>query len=662
MTSSPVTVNTTIDLLAAYRQMLTIRRFEEKAVALRNEDRLVGSIHPCGGQEAVPTGALSAIEDEDRVIATYRGHGWAIACGIPLFELFAELAGSELGINRGRAGSAYLSDPSRRFLGENSIVGAGLPVANGVAMAAKLQSTERIVVVTFGEGATSQGAAHEALVMAAARKLPVVFVCENNAWSEMTPISAITSASLTARVSGYGIRAATVDGNDPGAVATAVAEAAASARRGEGPTFLECETVRMMAHYHADVEHYRGAAEREASFAADPLPRLRQVLLDSQLSSNEHLVGVEEEVARDVHEAAERALHAPSADASTALLHVSADAPPPSTPSEIGEATELTVAGAINEALRRELADRPEVLLFGEDVAVPGGVFGVTRRLLREFGPERVFDTPIAESAILGAAVGAAQEGLRPIVEVMYSDFLLVALDQLVNQAANVRYLHSGARSAPMVVRCQQGATPGSCAQHSQSLEALLAHIPGLKVGLSSNPHDAYMMLRAAVADPDPTIVIESRAIYQQSGDVFLDAPVEAVRGAKVHRHGEDVVIISWGRMVSEAIAAAEDVSGSGIDAAVVDLRWLRPLDVETITEWAAKCRRVVVAHEANRTGGFGAEVAAVINETTFDRLHGPVRRVATPDVRMPAAASLQEALVPSRVAIASVVREIAGG
>ena len=184
----------------------------------------------------------------------------------------------------------------------------------------------------------------------------------------------------------------------------------------------------------------------------------------------------------------------------------------------------MTVAAALNEALRRELAENPEVILFGEDVAIPGGVFGVTRRLHKEFGGDRVFDTPIAESAILGAALGAAQEGFRPIVEIMYSDFLLVALDQLVNQAANVRYLHSGRRSAPMVVRCQQGATPGSCAQHSQSLEALLAHIPGLKVGMASNPHDAYAMLRAAVHDPDPVVVIESRALYAVEGPVYLDA------------------------------------------------------------------------------------------------------------------------------------------
>jgi len=644
--------------------MLTIRRFEERVLELRMTDEIAGSVHLCGGQEAIPVGALAALEPEDRVIATYRGHGWALACEIPLVTMFAEILGRASGTNEGRGGSAYLSSPEHRFLGENSIVGAGLPIANGVALAAQLSSSGNVVVVSFGDGATSQGATHEGLVMAVARRLPVVFVCENNDWSEMTPISAIAPLrDLAERAPGYGMPGETVDGTDPQSVAEAIGAAAERARGGGGPTFVECKTVRLMAHYHADIEHYRDPTEREAATLRDPLPHLRQRLLEGGLADEPSLVGLERAVADDVLDASERALAEPQPDPAAARTHVTFPSWPgvaAQSPAAAGDATTLTVAAALNEALRRELAENPEVILFGEDIAIPGGVFGITRRLHGEFGGDRVFDTPIAEAAILGAAIGAAQEGFRPIVEIMYADFMLVALDQLVNQAANVRYLSSGRRSAPMVVRCQQGATPGSCAQHSQSLEALLAHIPGLKVGMASNAHDAYAMLRAAVHDPDPVVVIESRALYPLEGPVYVDAPIESVGGARLRRSGSDALIVTWGRMVNEAEAAAEELAASGIHAAVLDLRWFTPFDDQTVIDLSRTLRRVLVVHEANLTGGFGAEVAARVSEQAFGDLAAPVMRLATPDVRMPAATGLQNALMPSRSTIGDALRKLA--
>ena len=650
-----------LDLVGAYRGMLTIRRFEERVLELRLADEIAGSVHLCGGQEAIPVGAIAALEADDRVMATYRGHGWAVACDIPLASLFAEILGRASGTNGGRGGSAYLSSPEHRFLGENSIVGAGLPIANGVGLAAQLSGSGRVVVVSFGDGATSQGATHEALVMAVARKLPVIFVCENNDWSEMTPIAAIAPLQdLADRAPAYGMPGETIDGNDPQSVAAAIGIAAERARSGGGPSFVECKTVRLMAHYQADVEHYRDPVERETSALRDPMPRLRQRLLQDGIVAEQSILALEDTVADDVLTAAQHALAESAPDPSTAAAHVYFPSrAEPESPVVTGDATSMTVAAALNEALRRELAETPEVIVFGEDIAIPGGVFGITRRLHRDFGGDRVFDTPIAESAILGAALGAAQEGYRPIVEIMYSDFLLVALDQLVNQAANVRYLHNGRRSAPMVVRCQQGATPGSCAQHSQSLEALLAHIPGLKVGMSSNSHDAYAMLRAAVHDPDPVVVIESRALYPVEGLVYVDAPIESVGGARLRRSGSDALIVTWGRMVNEAEAAAEELAATGIDVAVLDLRWLSPFDDQTVVEWSKKLRRVLVVHEANLTGGFGAEVAARVAEQAFGELAAPVMRLATPDVRMPAATVLQNALLPSRSTIGDAVRQL---
>jgi 2-oxoisovalerate dehydrogenase E1 component len=338
----------------------------------------------------------------------------------------------------------------------------------------------------------------------------------------------------------------------------------------------------------------------------------------------------------------------------TAAEHIvapraTASSPRPSSHVESSESTvELTYQRAVNQALREELAARPEVLVYGEDVGVAGGIFGVSRGLQKEFGADRVFDTPISESAILGSALGAAMEGMKPVVEVMWGDFLLVALDQLINQAANVRFVNRSRLHAPMVVRFQQGATPGSCAQHAQSLEAILAHIPGLKVGVPATPADAYAMTRAAVDDPDPCILAEARELYQLAGPVGLGAPIEAVGGGRVHRAGDALSIITWGPMLHRALRAADELAALGRHISVLDLRWLRPLDDDLIDEVVRSSGgRVIVAHEANLTGGFGAEVAARIGERHFGALSAPVKRVATPDVRIPAAPSLQAAVIP---------------
>ncbi len=659
-----VTADTTVlTPLRAYRQMLLIRRFEERCLALSisTPPAMAGSLHFCAGQEAIPVGAMAAIDGEDRVVATYRGHGWALERGIPVDELLAECCHRASGVNGGRAGSPYVMAPWLGFVGENSIVGAGVPIAAGAALASVYLGAGRIAVVSFGDGAVNQGALHEGIAFAAARRLPVVLVCENNGWSEMTPISeTVPFTRLADRANGYGIPAVTIDGCDPFAVRDAIAEAAARARQGEGPTFVECDTVRLMAHYNRDIEHYRPSEDLEAARLRDPIPRAR-VAAEASTSAAD-VADVEHEVERLIDSATERALAAPLPDPGTARLHVVSDPRPSARGGLVGTRLEtLTFGQAVNRALNEELEARPEVLVFGEDVGAAGGIFGVTRGLQKTFGAERVFDTPISESAILGAALGSSLEGLKPIVEVMWADFLLVALDQLVNQAANVRYVTSGRASAPFVVRTQQGATPGSCAQHSQSLEALLAHVPGLRVGLPATAQDAYSMLRAAVGDDDPCVIIEARALYPLEGDVDLDL-LESVGGARMRRSGADAVIITWGTMLHRSLEAASLLAAEGIEVGVLDLRWLAPLDEAAIAEAVRSASgRVVIVHEANRTGGFGAEVAAGIAESLLYELDAPVLRVATPDVRMPAAPGLQAALVPSAEMICQSVRQLVG-
>lgn len=644
------------------RTMLTIRRFEERVLKLRAEGEVSGSVHSCVGQEVAPVAVLAALDPRDRVLATYRGHGWAIACGVPLDRLLGEIMGKEQGVNGGRGGSAYLSSPEHGFVGENSIVGAGLPIANGVAMALSAREEGGVAVVSFGDGATNQGGTHEALVLAIARHLPVLFVCENNSWSEMTPISAtVPSATLSGRASGYGMAAKQVDGRDVAAVLDAAKTAIASIRSGSGPVFLEIMVPRLLGHYNADIEHYRSAEDRQGHLDRDPIAALSEELVAEGVISEQQLLGLNAEALELVDAAERSARRMTDPRPESATLHVSYDAPLSSWDytAALPAGTDMKYGLAINSALARELAEREEMVVFGEDIAIPGGTFGVTRNLRKQFG-DRVFDTPISEAAILGAAVGASGEGLRPVVEIMWSDFVFVALDQIVNQAANVRYLSRGERTAPLVIRMQQGITPGSCAQHSQSIEAIVAHIPGITVGMPSTAHDAYAMTRAAIAHPDPVVIIESRELYLSSGAVDVDAALEAVGGGRLRRGGEDLLIVTWGRMTHAVLDACTRLSAEGIEASVLELRWISPLDEDSLEKaLRATHGRVLIVHEANVSGGFGAEVAARIAERHSAFLVAPIKRLGLPDVRVPASPLLQRTLLPGQDDIARTARDM---
>ena len=645
----------------AYEWMYRIRAFETRCQELSTEGVVAGSIHLCAGQEAIPVGAISLLRPDEQVVATYRGHGWAIAAGISLEALLAEICHRSDGLNGGRAGSPYFSSPKHGFVGENSIVGAGVPIAAGIAAASKLRRTGGVTLVSIGDGATSQGATHEGLVLAAAKRLPLVVVCENNGWSELTATREMVPLKhLAERAPAYGIPGLTADGTDPLAVREAMTDALNRARDGGGPTFVELTTIRLWGHYNADLEHYRPKDDKTHAEHNDPIAKLRRVLLEDGIAERE-VAELERAVQAEIDAAEQFARSSPPPDPTTARAHVVADVAGPRQATRVSEesaAEEMTYILAVNTALREELASRPEVLVFGEDVGEAGGVFGATRRLQAEFGADRVFDMPIAESAILGSAVGLGMEGLRPVAEIMWADFMLVAFDQLVNQAANVRYIARGSRSLPIVIRMQQGVTPGSCAQHSQSLEALLAHVPGLRVGLPATPQDAYSMLRAAIADDDPCVIVESRALYQLKGRVAR-ASDPSIGGARRYGGGSDVAIISWGRMVHMAREAAGLLAAEGVDASVLDLRWLSPLDDEAIGAVVDECSRVLVAHEANLTGGFGAEVAARIAERHFESLDAPPRRIGAPDVRFPAAPVLQDALLPNGHTIADAALDL---
>lgn len=322
---------------------------------------------------------------------------------------------------------------------------------------------------------------------------------------------------------------------------------------------------------------------------------------------------------------------------------------------------EITYAEAIREALRQEMRRDKRVFLLGEDIGVYGGAFGVTGDLVHEFGKERVRDTPISEAAIAGLAIGAAITGLLPVAEIQFSDFITLSSDQLVNQAAKMRFMFGGKVAVPLVLRTPGGSGTGAAAQHSQSLEAWFAHIPGLKVVMPATPHDAKGLLIGAIRDPNPVLVFEHKLLYRVKGHVPEELYVEQLGKAVVRRHGEHATVIAFGIMVSRALEAAEQLAAEGINIEVIDVRSLRPLDEDTLVESARRTGRVLIVHEAARTGGFGGEIAARLAESdAFDFLDAPIRRLAGRDVPIPYNRRLERSAVPQVEDIVTAARNLA--
>ena len=323
--------------------------------------------------------------------------------------------------------------------------------------------------------------------------------------------------------------------------------------------------------------------------------------------------------------------------------------------------TELSYSQAINAALREEMLRNPLVFLLGEDIGEHGGAFGVTKGLWREFGSKRLVNTPISEAAIVGAAVGAALAGCRPVAEIMYMDFITLAMDQIVNQAAKIRYMFGGKATVPLVVRTPAGAGRGNAAQHMQSLEAWFVHVPGLKVVMPSTPYDAKGLLKTAIRDDNPVIFIEHKLLYATKGQVPEQEYTIPFGQADIKRHGKDVTIVATSRMVLFALAAADTLQEEGIDAEVIDPRSLVPLDITAIVDSVKKTHRAVVVHEACRRGGIGAEIAAEVQEQAFDHLDAPILRVANPNVPIPFAKDLEAAAIPDEQRIVAAVRDLVG-
>ena len=649
----------TSDLVELYRRMLLVRGFEERVAVLYRDGEVPGFVHLSIGQEATAVGACWPLETADVVTSTHRGHGHCLAKGLAPLDMFAELMAKDEGTNRGRGGSMHVADPKLGVFGANGIVAAGLPIAVGAATAAQLRADGTVTVAFFGDGAVAQGAFHEAVNLAAVWQLPVVFCCENNGYAEFSPASTQHVATLEQRAAGYGVEYVAVDGNDVVATVVAMRDVVARVRAGTGPVIVEASTYRRHGHYEGDPERYRTQDEVRAWDERDPLVlharRLRDAGVDDEMIGK-----LESSVARELDDAvdAARRLTAPPVTSLADFVVRARPVVPEPQPLQ-PDAPEFRTMDAVRTALEAELAADDRVFVAGIDVGAGGNVFGLTRGLRDRFG-DRVRDTPISETAVMGLGVGAAMAGMHPVVELMYLDFVGVCLDQLLNQAAKLPFMTGGAAEMALTVRTQFGAGRSSGSQHSQSLEALLAHIPGLTVVMPSTPADTYGLLRAAIQDPNPVVFIENRLLYGKKGPQPPVDHIVPIGRSIVVRSGSDVTVVSVSRMVHEALAAAETLAGEGISVEVIDLRTIAPLDMAPILESVHRTSRLLVAHEAVVPFGIGAEIAATVAREGFWDLDAPIERLGAAATPPPYAPDLERAWLPDRDDIADAIRRVA--
>jgi 2-oxoisovalerate dehydrogenase E1 component len=598
-----------------------------------------------------------------------------------VYRVIAELFGKDEGYGAGRGGGMHIGDFSTGNLGANAIVGGSVPIATGAAMAHRYERTDRVVCCFAGDGAYANGVVLESLNWAAqaqwtnhlagdhAYGLPIIYFIQNNHYgmTHHTDDEVMGVHHLARRAAGFAennMHAETVDGMDVLAVRDAVRRAVALCRAGDGPVLIEASTYRYYGHSLSDPRNEYRTRDEEASWrAVDAIERLERQILAAGVADQATISAVETRVRERNARAAVRASQATDPDPADALKFLYTETTSDTLPAGLGEVAlfaplpvskqgvdgAITYRDALREALAEEMVRDRRVIFYGEDVADYGGAFKLTKGLLESFGRDRVFNTPISEAAICGTAVGAAIVGLRPVVELMYMDFALMASDQIANQAAKWHFMSGGQVEVPLVVRASVGAGKGYGGQHSQSLESLFTHLPGIYVVYPSNSADAKGLLKSAIRTNNPVLFVESQGLYPAKGPVPEGEYLVPIGVANVAREGTDVTLVGWGPAVPDALAAADRLADEdGVEAEVVDLRSLVPLDLETVLASVRKTGRCVVASQAVLGGSFVNEVVARIQEEAFDFLDAPIARIGATNGISPQAQGLEQAFLPN--------------
>jgi len=684
-------------LLGAYRWMILSRRLDDKEIQMKNQSQIFFQISGAGHEAVLVAAALALRPGYDWFFPYYRDRALCLALGVTPYEMLLEAVGAKDDpASGGRQMPSHWGHQRLNIVSQGSPTGTQCLQAVGCAEAGRLfqrlvdipdresrHQPDEVAYVSLGEGATAGGEFWESLNTACGKRLPVVYLVQDNGYAISTPKEVQTPGGDISRIvtSFPSLQVLTVDGTDFVESSRVLHQAVSYARERRGPSLVHAHVIRPYSHSLSDDERlYKTPAEREAEAARDPIGILRRLLLKDGLATDVDLQQVLSDADREINEAADLALRAAKPAKDTARLWVfSPDVDPTSavfdTPAQPSGKPDTMVA-AINRTLRDEMARNPAIVIFGEDVAdatredalsaVPGkgGVFKVTHGLQRTFGATRVFNSPLAEANIIGRAVGMAVRGIKPVVEIQFFDYIWPAMMQIRDEMAMLRYRSGNNFSCPMVIRVPIGGyLRGGAPYHSQSGESIFAHCPGIQIVYPSNGVDAAGLLRTAIRCDDPVMFLEHKHLYRQTynkgeyqGPDFM---IPFAKGSLV-KDGEDVVVLTWGALVQRTLLAAQQAEKDGISAAVFDLRTIIPYDWQGIARLVKRTSRVIIAHEDQLTCGFGAELAARIAGELFEHLDAPVRRVAALDTPVAYCPDLEEVILPQSADVLQAIKDIA--
>jgi 2-oxoisovalerate dehydrogenase E1 component len=646
-----------------YRELLRPRLIEEKMLILLRQGK-VSKWFSGIGQEAVSVGSTLALNADEYILPLHRNLGVFTSRGVPLEQLFAQWQGKKTGFTKGRDRSFHFGSHVHHIVGMISHLGPQLAVADGIALADLLDKVPRVTLTYSGDGGASEGDFHEALNVAAVWQLPVIFLVENNGYGLSTPSSEqFRVKSFIDKGPAYGIEAVQVDGNNVLEVYHLIKTLAEDLRQRPRPMLVEALTFRMRGHEEASGTKYVPAELLQEWAQKDPVETYEKWLMAQGIISETARMQLRESIKQEIDYALQEAETAPLplpdpaeeladmyAPVSTSTYQVpgtepDALAPEDQEPGTEAQAPTLRFIDAISAGLRQSMERYPELVLMGQDIAEYGGVFKITEGFVQEFGKGRVRNTPLCESAIVGAGLGLSIRGKKAMVEMQFADFVTCGFNQIVNNLAKSYYRWG--QNADVVVRLPTGAGTAAGPFHSQSTEAWFTHVPGLKVVYPSNPHDAKGLLCAAFEDPNPVLFFEHKLLYRGlSGPVPAAYYTTPIGQAALVTEGNDMSIITYGLGVHWALAACTEL---GIRADILDLRTLLPWDTEAVALTTRKTGRVLILHEDTLTGGLGGEIAAWLAEHCFSSLDAPVRRVASLDTAVPFAPILEASFLPQQ-------------
>jgi len=648
-------------LLGLYRKMQIIRLCEEQLAKSHQRGLVHGACHTYVGEEAIATGVCANLREEDVVFSTHRGHGHALAKGVPPRELIAELYGRETGCSQGRGGSMHLFKPEIGMMGTSGIVGPCILQACGGGYSFKIMKTDSVAVAFFGDGAVNNGAFHEGMNMASIWNLPVLLVCENNQFA--TEVAFNYSSGIPdvgRRAENYGVPGFEVDGNDVLEVNRIAGEAVERARSGSGATLIECKTYRTRAHAEGMGDFtYRTREDVDEWKTRCPIQRLANRIVDEGAASEAELTTIDDEVKQliaESHNFAEASQYPSGESAATHVYFEPANVTPAAPPA--GDRATTYVAATL-EALDHEMSRNENIFVMGEGIGARGGNFTTTLGLHAKYGADRLCDTPICERGFVGLGCGAAMTGARPVIDFMFIDFINDAFGEMINQIAKMQYMSSGRLRMPILLRGCIGIGHSAATHHSGSYHSVFSHIPGLRVIMPATPYDAKGLITHALRCNDPVLMLEHRELMAIKGPVPEESYEIPFGKATVVREGTDATVVALALMRHHTEKAAKQLASEGVSIEIIDPRTVSPLDTETILHSVAKTGRLLVVDEAFGPCSVASEIAARVADAGFDDLDAPIKRLNGIFTPTPYSPTLEKAIVPQVEDVVQAIRDL---